>query len=338
MTPALFIAVVLVALAMAYMNGFHDASNAVSTTITTRTLPEGAALAAAALLNLLGALLGLAILAVTADWAVQLLGLERLVSATADAPQVLGIALLAIMLTTIGWDLLTWWWGMPSSTWHAFFSSVLGVSLAIGADAAWEVLGTLLMVSVVGPLLSAGLGFALMRLVLLLGRHERMRRGHLRFAQTVSAGAVATGHGISDSRLPLAVVVVASTAAPGSSLTAATTMLPVAIAVGAGTLMGGHRIIRTLGRRLTDLTVAQGLAAETSSAATVSLSVFGFDAPMSSSHSLAASVVGAGIGKGLRAVRWPVARTIVLVWLVTPIASVVIGAAMAGVMLELTLG
>ena len=334
MTPSLLVAVIVLALAMAYMNGFHDASNAVSTTITTRTLPESTALTMAAILNVLGALLGMAIIAVTTPWAIRLLGLSPLSQETAGRPDVLGFALIAMMLSTIAWDLLTWCIGMPSSTWHAFFGSTLGVSLAVGAAADWEQLGILLGISVIGPVLSAALAFGVMQAVLSLGRNERLRRGHLRFAQTVSAGAVATGHGINDSRLPLAVVVLAAATTSISPVSTTAVMVAVALAIGAGTLVGGHRIIRTLGRNLTDLSVAQGLAAESSSAATMSLSLFGLESPISTSHSLASSVVGAGLARGLRTVRWRVALHILLIWLATPLATAVLGAALVGVLLE----
>lgn len=342
MTTALLVIVVVLALAMAYINGFHDASNAVSTTITTRTLPESTALGMAAILNVLGALLGMAVLAVSGSWAVQLLGMGPLTETLAGSPDRLGLVLIATMLATIVWDLLTWWYGMPSSTWHAFLGATLGASLAVGVAAGWELLGGLLVISLIGPVLAAGLAFALMRLVLLLGRHERLQREHLRFAQTITAGAVAAGHGMADSRLPLAVIVIAAAGgAPAIGDPRQETlmmMVAVALAIGAGTLMGGHRIIRTLGRRLTDLTVAQGLAAETSAAVMMSLGVFGLQSPVSTSHALAASVAGAGAAEGPRTVRWPVARSIILVWLVTPLASAVVGAAVTGLLLELPTG
>lgn len=334
MFSALLALVIVAALVMAYVNGFHDASNAVSTTIATRTLRESTALAMAALLNVLGALLGMGLLVLTAEWAARLLGLVPLVEATAASPDRLFLALLAIVLTTIGWDLLTWRLGMPASTWHAFFGSSFGVTLTIGATAPWERLGTLLIISLVGPVLSAGLAFVLMHGLLRLGRHERLQRGHLRFAQTLSAAAVATGHGINDSRLPLAVIVVAAAAAGSEPPVMMAVMVAVAIALGAGTLMGGHRIIRTLGRHLTDLTVAQGLSAEISAATTMSLSLFGISTPISTSHALASSVVGAGAAKGLRNVRWPVALQIALTWLATPLVTAVVGAALIGLALE----
>lgn len=336
MTTALFALVVVLALAMAYMNGFHDASNAVSTTIATRTLRESTALGIAALLNLLGALVGMGMLAVTAQWAVEQLGFIPLADATVGRPDVLGLALVAILVATILWDLITWWMGMPSSTWHAFFGATFGASFAIGAGTAWEMLGVLLFVSLVGPPLSAALAFLLMQVVLRLGLHERLQRGHLRFAQTISAAAVATGHGISDSRLPLAVVVVSAATTEATAFGTGSMMVSIAVAIAAGTLIGGHRIIRTLGRSLTDLTVAQGLAAETSAAMTMSLSIFGLNVPISTSHAVASSVVGAGAAKGPRNVRWSVARTMLLTWLATPLVSALLGAALAGVMLEIS--
>lgn len=336
MTPLLFALIVVMALAMAYMNGFHDASNAVSTTITTRSLKESTALGMAAVLNLLGAMLGMAVIAVTTSWAVTMLGLGPVVSQLTDRPDALGLALLSLTLATFLWDLFTWWVGMPASTWHAFFGATLGVSLVVGSTAAWERLGLLLAISVVGPILSASFAFVLMVLIRRLTRTERVRPGHLRFAQTLSAGAVATGHGLNDSLLPLAVVVIAVGASglPFSGEASLALMLPIAIAVAAGTLMGGHRIIRTIGRRLTDLTAPQGLAAETSAAVTMSLALFGLETPVSTSQALASSVVGAGVARGPRTVRWKVARDVLLTWLATPISSAVLGAAILGVLLE----
>lgn len=338
MTPALLVLVVVLALVMAFYNGFHDASNAVSTAITTRSLRESTALVMASLLNLLGALLCMMLLSVTASWAVELLGLGRLTESTAGAPDVLGAGLVAILLATLTWEVMTWAFGMPSSTWHAFYGGAVGASLAIGAAAAWDRLVTMLVVSVVGPLLAAGLSYLLMRGLLALARDERVRVGHLRFAQTVSAGAVATGHGLSDARLPLAVIVVALSVSGTSGGASLAMMSAVAVALAAGTLLGGRRIIRTIGRRLTDLNVAQGLAAESSAVIAMSVAIFGHDSPVSSSHGLAASVVGAGVARGPRHVHWNVARTMVLVWVATPIVTAVLGAAVAGVLLELRLG
>jgi PiT family inorganic phosphate transporter len=336
-TPLLLALVVAFALVVAYMNGFHDASNAISTTITTRALRASSALWAAAVLNTLGALLGIGLLAITVPWAVHLLGLGPLTEALRSSPDMLAGALLALLITTFCWDLLTWWFGMPSSTWHAFFGAASGVALVVGTSAAWDRLGLMVAVSLVGPVISATVAYLLMQLIDRLARAELLGPGHIRFAQTFSASAVAAGHGLNDVRLPLAVVVIALGTAghDATDATAVILMAAVAVAVGAGTLMGGHRIIRTLGRRLTDLTAAQGLAAESSAAMTMSLGVFGLQSPVSTSQALASSVVGAGIARGRRTVRWRVARDVLLVWIVTPLACAVVGAALHGVGREL---
>jgi PiT family inorganic phosphate transporter len=152
-TPLLLALVVAFALVVAYMNGFHDASNAISTTITTRALRASSALWAAAVLNTLGALLGIGLLAITVPWAVHLLGLGPLTEALRSSPDMLAGALLALLITTFCWDLLTWWFGMPSSTWHAFFGAASGVALVVGTSAAWDRLGLMVAVSLVGPVI-----------------------------------------------------------------------------------------------------------------------------------------------------------------------------------------
>lgn len=334
MSPLLLTLVVALALVLAFYNGFHDASNAVSTSITTRALTESTALAMAAVLNLLGAMLGMLLLTLTAGWALDQLGLTRLAEHTAAAPDLLGVALIAIGLAAFAWEVLTWWIGMPSSTWHAVYGGTIGAAFALGAAVPWQNLGIMLVTTLVAPVIGVGLAYGVMQGVLALGRSERLRIGHLRFAQTVSAGAVAAGHGMHDARLPLALVVVATTSAGLPAGTATGLMLPVAVAMAVGTLLGGHRIIRTLGRRLTDLSAAQGLAAETSAAAVTGVSFFGLESPISTSHALASSVVGAGVAMGPRHVRWRVARTMVATWVATPLVCALAAAALTVLLRE----
>ncbi|MGY5764133.1 anion permease [Brachybacterium sp. DNPG3] len=336
MDPLLLALVVGLTMLLAYYNGFHDASNAVSTTITTRTLKESSALLLAAVLNLLGGLLGLLVIPATATWALDLLRLHHLYDLGATDPDLLGWALVVILLTTLGWEVLTWWMGMPSSSWHAFFGSTLGVTATLGVpDAFAPVIALLVIAAVLGPLLGAIVSFTTMRGVLAFGRAERLRIGHLRFAQTITASAVATGHGMSDSRLPFAVLLIALTATGSTEASTTAFMIPIAVAMALGTLAGGHRIIRTIGRRLTDLSSAQGMAAETSAAVVMGLAVIGFDVPISTSHTLSSSVVGAGTAIGPRQVRWKVAATMVGTWLAAPVATAVVGAAAIVVVQEL---
>lgn len=327
MTIALLVAVVLLAFVTAFYTGFHDASSAVSTTISTRSLRESTALNLAAVLNLLGALIGMMIVPLSVGWAVSLLGLGPIIEASAGTPDLIGIALVLMLIATLAWEIITWWYGTPSSTWHAFLGAALGASAALGAFEAWlPVIGLLALATLLGPLMGSLISIAGMRGLLALGRTERLKVGHLRFAQTVSACAVATGHGLSDSRLPYALVVLACQAAGFPLADSVWLLVPIAVAIAAGTLMGGHRIIRTIGRRLTSLNSAQGFVAECTSALLMALAVVGFQVPISSSHTLASSVVGAGAAMGPRHVRWTVAAKILGFWIATPVVTCVITA------------
>lgn len=330
------VALVVLAVALAYVNGFHDASNAVSTAITTRTLRESTALGVAATLNLLGGLLGAGLMALGAGWSADLLQLAPLANALGDTPDMLGLVLCAVALSTLAWSVFTWWMGMPTSTWHTILGAVLGASWVVGASIPWDATVQLIMLPLlIGPLVAVALSFLLMRGLLALGRTELLGAGHLRFAQTISAGAVAAGHGIHDIRIPMTLVAMAVWAGgldPQAALSAA---VPLSLALAAGTLMGGHRIIRTLGRRLSDLSTAQGLAAESSTAIVLGVGVLGLNMPMSTSHTLASSVVGVGLGLGPRHLRWPVVARIVAVWLVTPVASAAAAAVLTVLALRL---
>ena len=321
MSPLLLLTALVLCLVTAYYNGFHDASNAVSTAITTRSLRESTALAYAAVLNFVGALLGMGLTVVTADWALRLLGIGRLTEHLVDDPNLLATVLVVVMVVSLLWEILTWWIGMPSSTWHGFFGGFLGATVAIGAPADWWGLLTVLVTTLVVPMLAVSLAFLLMHLLRALGRTELVGTRELRFAQTASAGLVATAHGMNDARLPLALAVVLGATAQLPGIDLIVLMVSISAAVAAGTLMGGHRLIRTIGRRLTDLSPAQGLAAETSAAAVTGAALLGVDAPVSTSHALGASVIGAGVALGPRHVRWRVARSMVLTWVATPLVT-----------------
>lgn len=316
------------AIVLAYVNGLHDASNAVSTSIATRTLSERAALVMAAVLSFLGALLGIGLLGWTAPVVLGLLGVGADGGADASSlPVLLGAALVA----TIIWNLLTWWRGMPSSTWHAMFGATAGAALVLGLPVSWTGEVALVVSILLSPLLAGMIAYALVLVLARLTSRRGIRTRHLRVAQTISAGAVAAGHGLHDSRLPMAVIAVVLAA---QSQHVGTTRwyllaLAVALALGAGTLAGGYRIIRTLATRLTDLSTAQGLAAETAAAALLCATTLGMAVPISTSHAVTAGIVSSGMAVSPRAVRWPLVGRIVLTWLLTPCAAGLIGAVLA---------
>lgn len=320
MSPLALAVVVALAVALAFVNGVHDASNAISTTITTRALRERTALWYAAVLNLLGALLGGWAVAISAGWATGVLWLDELFATV--SPQQLGFALTGILLATLLWLLATLRLGMPASTWHSVFGAVAGAVFALGAHAPWTRLMLLVALPIlVGPLVAAAASFVVMRILLALGRTERLRVAHMRFLQTTSAGLVAAGHGLHDVRVPLALIAAAAACTTSGAEIAVGATIPVAVALALGTALGGHRIIRTLGRRVSDLSTAQGLAAETMAAAVVGLAVFGLKVPVSTSHTLAAGVVGAGSALGPRHVRWTVVGQMLVTWFATSLVT-----------------
>lgn len=328
------LAIGALAVSLAYLNGLHDASNAVSTTIATRALSERTALALAAALNLLGALIGVGLIGAGTALAGE--GLSALLAAPVPLAD-LRILLAAALVAALAWGILTWWRGMPSSTWHAMLGGLAGATATLGLPVPWTHELVVVAVSLlVSPLLGGVLTFALVHVVSRLSRRLGIRTRHLRAAQTVSASAVAVGHGLHDVLLPTTAIALAAggVAAVGSAgdSVAGSAALPwwvgvvVAVAIATGTLAGGHRIIRTLATRLTDLSTPQGLAAETSTAIVLHLATIGVGAPVSTSHTVTAGIIGSGLAVGPRSVRWPVVVRVALTWMATPLATAAIAA------------
>lgn len=330
MTALLLIATLL-AVVIAYVNGLHDASNAVSTSIATRTMRESSALAYAAILNTLGAVIGLSIGAFSLSWALPLLGFGALDPAALTGSALLAPLLIGSALTVILWDVATWATGTPSSTWHAMYGAAAGGALILGQPVEWgRLLGILALALLIGPLAGALCAHLLARGVIRLAAAGRMGTGAMRCVQTLSAGAVATSHGVIDSHLPMALIVIAAhyegiAMNPGGGPMPWAILL-VAFALGLGTLVGGRRIISTLSRRLTNLTTVQGFAAEAGTAALMGTVSIGLGVTLSSSQTLTSSIAGAGLALGPRQIRWGVYGRIATVWIATPLACFAISA------------
>ena len=316
MELALVCVVIVVALAFDYTNGFHDAANAIATSVSTRALAPRTALLMAALMNLVGAFLGTEV-ATTAG------------SGIIAAPQ--GIAgllvVLCALLGAIAWNLVTWYYGLPSSSSHTLIGGLVGAALASSGQVRWDgVLNKVIIPMVVSPIV----GFVLAALVMIgllwvfrRGRPSRLTRG-FRHAQTVTAAAMALGHGLQDAQKTMGVIVLALVVGgyhQGFDVPWWVILLS-AGALSAGTYSGGWRIMRTLGRRIIDLDPPRGLAAEATASAVLYTAAFAFAAPISTTQTITASILGVGATKRLTAVRWGVAGNIAFAWLATlPMAA-----------------
>jgi phosphate/sulfate permease len=318
----LLVAVVVAALLFDYTNGFHDAANAVATSISTRAVPPNVALLAAAVLNVLGALVSTHVAATLAKGIVE--------PAAVTAPVMFGG-----LVGAIAWNLLTWWWALPSSSSHCLIGGIVGAVLVSAGpeQVQWDgILGKVLLPTVAAPLVGFLMGVLLMFALLWIFRNAHpgplVRR--FRLAQLVSASFMAFSHGSNDAQKTMGVITLALFA--GGVLPNLEVPLWVklasAITIGLGTYAGGRRIIRTLGMRLVKLTPVHGFAAETSaSAVLLSTAYLGF--PISTTHVITTSIMGVGATERASAVRWGLSRDIFLAWIVTLPASGAIGAACA---------
>ncbi len=311
LTLAIVIAVVAIALVFDYTNGFHDAANAIATSISTRALTPRIALAMAAVMNFAGAFLGQKVAQTVSETIDPGTGNEALV------------IVMAGLLGAIAWNLLTWYYGLPSSSSHALIGGLVGAALAAGVTAHWDVVVTKVLIPMVlSPVVAFTLGFAVMVALMWIFRRvnpSRANRG-FRLAQTLSAAAMALGHGLQDAQKTMGVIFLALLA---GGYVGADDDLPIwviAAAAGAislGTYSGGWRIMRTLGRRIIDLDPPRGFAAESVAASVLYTTSYVFQAPISTTHTITAAVMGAGATKRLSAVRWGVARSVLAAWILT---------------------
>ena len=321
----ILVIVVGTALAFDFTNGFHDTANVVATTISTRAMPPRIAVGYAAALNFAGAFISLAVAATIA---------QDVVSSDAITPTVV----FAGLIGAISWNLITWYFGLPSSSSHALIGGVVGSAFAAaGADAVLGegVLGKVLIPAVVAPVLAFVVGaIAIVLSYRVVGRLRPgpVGRGY-RLGQVVSGGLLALAHGTNDAQKTMGVITLAlvtnGNLAEGSD-PPTWVIISAATAIALGTYSGGWRIIRTMGTRIIKMDTAQGFSAQGAGAAVIlASSHYGF--PLSTTHVISGGVMGAGAGKRLSAVRWGVAGNIVAAWLLTLPAAAAIGGAAYGV-------
>jgi PiT family inorganic phosphate transporter len=305
------IAIVVVALAFDYTNGFHDAANAIAVAVSTKALTPRAALGLAAVMNLVGALISTKVAATVGG------GIIDPPSGSAGLQVVF-----AALIGAIAWNLITWYFGLPSSSSHALIGGLVGAALAAAETVQWSgIVDKVVIPMVLSPLVGFGLGYLFMLAILWTFRNRnahKTQRG-FRNAQIVSSAAMAFGHGTQDAQKTMGIITLAlvTSGEIDSFDVPLWVILASALAISAGTYSGGFRIIRTLGRRVIQLTPAGGFAAQTVASGVMIATATVFAVPVSTTHITTTSIMGVGATRRLSAVRWGVASNIVLAWIVT---------------------
>jgi PiT family inorganic phosphate transporter len=313
---ATIVVVIVVALAFDYTNGFHDAANAIATSVATRALTPRTALVMAAVMNLVGAFLGTEVATTVGSGIIE----------PPQGPAGL-LVVLAALIGAIIWNLITWRLGLPSSSSHALIGGLVGAALASSGGVHWDgVLDKVVIPMVLSPVVGFVLAAVVMLSILWLfrrGRPEPLQRG-FRHVQTVSAAAMALGHGLQDAQKTMGVIVLALVVGgyhQGFEIPWWVVLVS-AGALSAGTYAGGWRIMRTLGRRIIALDPPRGFAAEATASTILYTTAFVFAAPISTTQTITASILGVGATKRLLAVRWGVAGNIAIAWgLTLPMAA-----------------
>ena len=325
MDPATLVIVGLVivtALTFDFTNGFHDTANAMATSIATGALKPKTAVIAAGTLNLVGAFLSVEV--------------AKTISGGLINEQVVTIApefILAGLIGAIVWNLLTWLVGLPSSSSHALFGGLVGaviIGAGVGGVNFAAVITKILVPALVSPIVAGLAAFCAVKLIFAVVKRmsEKQVESGFRHGQTVTACLVALSHGTNDAQKTMGIITLTLIAVglqPSGSGPELWVVAICGLAIAAGTYMGGWRVIRTLGKGLTEISTPQGFAAEAASATTILVSShLGF--ALSTTQVCSGSIIGTGLGKKGNPVNWGVAGRMAIAWLVTFPAAGIVGA------------
>lgn len=306
---ALLVATIALTLVFDYINGFHDAANAIATVVSTRVMRPATAVVYGAALNLAGALMGTEVAATIG---------KGLVATDTITMQTVLCSIVAAIL----WNLATWWKGLPTSSSHALIGSLLGATFfsqgAGGGDIMWgAVIDKIVLPMVTSPLMGAVIGYVLM--IGLIWLVHRMNLGRINRVfgrlQILSAGLMALSHGHNDAQKSMGVIALALVLADPSRAFEVPLWAKLACAatMGLGTMSGGWRIIRTLGSKMIKLQPIHGFAAETTSSLVIGAASH-FGIPVSTTQVISAAIMGVGATRRLSAVRWGIVGNILWAW------------------------
>ena len=336
--------VVVTALAFDFTNGFHDTANAMATSIATKALTPKAAVTLCAVLNLVGAFLSVEVAITVTNAVIRIQNPDG-----TPIPEVMGdgggallLILMAGLAGAIMWNILTWLWGLPSSSSHALFGGLIGATIAglgfggvkwIGEGYKLDgVVGKVILPGLVSPAIAIIVAMVGTKLVFKIteGVNRRYQEAGFRWGQIGTASLLSLSHGTNDAQKTMGVITLGLLATGHWTDTHQVPFwvkFTCAIAIAAGTYLGGWRIIRTMGKGLIEISSPQGMAAESSSAAVIlTSSQLGF--PLSTTHVATGSILGSGLGRKGAEVRWGVAGRMGLAWLTTLPAAALAGAVM----------
>ena len=323
----LVIAIIAIALIFDYTNGFHDSANSISTVVSTKVLSPRNAVIFAAFFNFIAAFgFGVAV----ASTISKIIELE--VVDTVMVPYII----LAALTGAIVWNLITWFFGLPTSSSHALIGGIVGAGISAAGLVAikWSTVELVATFMILSPLIGFSIGFLFMALVLNLTKdaHKSTAETHFKKLQLCSAAAYSFSHGTNDAQKTMGIILplLFSIGYFGASVDPNHLPVPLWVilvsytAIALGTLSGGWRIVKTMGYKITKLRPVHGFAAETAGAATIlGASVMGI--PVSTTHVICTSIMGVGTTMGASTVKWGVARSIAIAWILTIPISAFIG-------------
>ncbi len=324
--------IIVVALVFDYTNGFHDAANAIATSVETKALRPRQALLLAAVGNLVGAFLSEGVAKTVGK------GIIDVEQSTAGLYVVLGG-----VIGAISWNLITWWFGIPSSSSHALIGGLVGAAIVSSETVFWSgIVSKVVIPMILSPLIGFTLAFLLTLLLQRIFRNSKRSKvsKYFKGAQICSATAMSVGHGVQDAQKTMGVMTLALIVGgfhTGDSIPG-WVKISAAIAIAAGTYAGGWRIMKTLGKRMTHIDQLRGVASETVASTILFVLAIGYKAPISTTHTITSSIIGAGATRGPRAISWNVIKNILLAWLLTVPAAALCGGLVVGFLHLIHLG
>jgi inorganic phosphate transporter, PiT family len=313
------VVVIVLAIVFDYINGFHDTANAIATSVATRALSPRVAVLMAAAFNFIGAFAGTAVA-------------KTIGAGLVDEQTTTQAVVAAALIGAITWNLITWFYAIPSSSSQALIGGLLGATIVAAGVGALDIQGIVdkvLFPMITSPLIGFGAAFLLMLSLYWIFRNAKRKpmARIFRRLQVISAGYMAFSHGSNDAQKTMGIITLALFSAGAiDSIEVPTWVIIVsATALSLGTAVGGWRIMATMGHRVVELEPVHGFAAETT-AATVLLGTAQLGMPVSTTHVISSAIMGVGSARGPKGVRWGVARRILFAWIITIPCSAIVAA------------